>query len=105
MVIETELARLRLGGRGRPVLKKAPTCTRAGGIPRSIIVARLCPDGILHDAGLLALEGAKLRLAYPFTVRGQVIVETPKALSPPDPSRFSLLPHGRAIDSDIGMSN
>jgi hypothetical protein len=51
------------------------------------------------------LEGVKLRLASPFTVRGQVIVETPKGLSPPDPFPVFLVPHGRAVGNDIGMSN
>jgi hypothetical protein len=51
------------------------------------------------------LEDVKLRLATPFTIRGQVIVETPKGLSPPNPFPVFLVPHGRAIGSDIGMSN
>jgi hypothetical protein len=51
-------------------------------------------------------EGVRLYLAYPFTVRGQVIVETPQGVSPPDdPSPVFLVPQGLRAGSDTGMSN
>jgi hypothetical protein len=53
-----------------------------------------------HDLG-----DVKLRLAEPFTVRGQVIVETTKGLSPPNSFPVFLVPHWRPVGSDIGMSN
>jgi hypothetical protein len=51
------------------------------------------------------LEGVKLRLAEPFTLRGQVVVETPKGTPGPDPSPVFLVPHGRPVRSDTGMLN
>jgi hypothetical protein len=51
------------------------------------------------------LEDVKLRLALPFTVHGQVIVETPNGLSAPNSFPVFLVPHGRAIRSDTGMLN
>jgi hypothetical protein len=51
------------------------------------------------------LEDVKLRLALPITVWGRVIVEAPKGLSSPNPFPVFLVPHGRAIVSEIGMSN
>lgn len=51
------------------------------------------------------LEGLKLRLAVPFLVRGQVIVETTKVLPPHDPFPVFLVPHGRSVATDTGMAN
>ena len=51
------------------------------------------------------LEGVKLRLAEPFTLRGQVVVEAPKGTPGPDPSPVFLVPLGRPVRSDTGMLN
>jgi hypothetical protein len=51
------------------------------------------------------LEDVKLRLASPFTIRGQVILETSKGSSPPYPFPVFLVPYARPPSSDIGMSN
>ncbi len=47
------------------------------------------------------LEGVKLRLAEPFTLRGQVVAETPKGTPGPAPFPVFLVPHGRPARSVI----
>jgi len=51
------------------------------------------------------LEGVKLRLAAPFTLRGQVVVETPKGAPEPGPFPVFLVPPNRPGRSDTGMLN
>jgi hypothetical protein len=51
------------------------------------------------------LEEIKLRLALPFTVRGQVAIETPQGVRAPDPLPVYLVPHTRPVRSDTSVSN
>ena len=51
------------------------------------------------------LEGVKLRLAAPFTLRGHVVIDTPEATPRPDLFPVLLVPHGRPVRSNTGMLN
>jgi Carboxypeptidase regulatory-like domain len=51
------------------------------------------------------LDGVKLSLAPPFTVRGQAMIETPKGMPTPDPFPVFLVQHSRSLRNDTGMSN
>jgi Carboxypeptidase regulatory-like domain len=51
------------------------------------------------------LEGVKLHLALPFTLRGKVVMETPKGTSAPDAFPIFIAPHGLPVRSDPGRSN
>jgi hypothetical protein len=51
------------------------------------------------------LEGVKLRLALPFTLRGRVVMEVPKGMAAPEALPIFLVPQGRSLRSDTGMSN
>jgi hypothetical protein len=51
------------------------------------------------------VEAVKLRLVPPFTVRGQVVMETARDAVGGDHVQLSLVPHGRCTRSDIGVTN
>ncbi|SPF36375.1 conserved exported hypothetical protein [Candidatus Sulfopaludibacter sp. SbA4] len=51
------------------------------------------------------LEGVKLRLSPPFTVRGQVVMETSKGMPAPSLPSVSLVPHAGRTGREAWMAN
>jgi hypothetical protein len=51
------------------------------------------------------LEGVRLRLSPPFTVRGQMVMETPNGMPAPNPPPVYLVPRGERSGWESWMSN